>query len=111
MAGQLVDGLTGEWDPTKYTNEYRANLLKIIEAKKKNKTPKLQVQEVEADTKVVDLMERLRASLGQAAGTRPAPAGKERAAAGQGRRTTGQKRHTAPASKAKGRRSRRKKVA
>ena len=26
----------------------------------------LQVQEVEADTKVVDLMERLRASLGQA---------------------------------------------
>jgi DNA end-binding protein Ku len=111
MAGQLVDGLTGEWDPTKYTNEYRANLLKIIEAKKKNKTPKLQVQEVEADTKVVDLMERLRASLGQAAGTRPAPAGKERAAAGKGRRTTGQKRHTAPASKAKGRRSRRKKVA
>jgi hypothetical protein len=69
------------------------------------------VQEVEADTKVVDLMERLRASLGQAAGTRPAPAGKERAAAGKGRRTTGQKRHTAPASKAKGRRSRRKKVA
>ncbi len=36
MAGQLIDGLSGEWDPAKYTNEYRANLLKIIEAKKKN---------------------------------------------------------------------------
>lgn len=67
MAEQLIDGLAGEWDPAKYTNEYRANLLKIIEAKRKRKEPKnLQVQEVEADTKVVDLMERLRASLGQA---------------------------------------------
>jgi DNA end-binding protein Ku len=111
MAGQLVDGLTGEWDPAKYTNEYRANLLKIIEAKKKNKTPKLQVQEVEADTKVVDLMERLRASLGQAAGTRPAAAGKERGPAGKERRAAGHKRRTAPASKAKARRPRRKKVA
>jgi DNA end-binding protein Ku len=66
MAQQLIDGLAGEWDPAKYTNEYRANLLKIIEAKRKKKTPKLEVQEVEADSKVVDLMERLRESLGQA---------------------------------------------
>jgi DNA end-binding protein Ku len=33
MAEQLVEGLAGEWNPEKYTNEYRANLLKIIEAK------------------------------------------------------------------------------
>jgi DNA end-binding protein Ku len=73
MAQQLIDGLTGEWDPEKYTNEYRANLLKIIEAKRKHKTPKLEAQHVEADEKVVDLMERLRASLGQAgAARRPA---------------------------------------
>ena len=76
MAGQLIEGLTGDWDPEKYTNEYRANLLKIIEAKKKNKTPRLEVQELEADSKVVDLMERLRASLGQAAGDKPPRAAK-----------------------------------
>lgn len=67
MAQQLIDGLTGEWEPTKYTNEYHENLMRIIEAKRKHKTPKLEVQHVEADEKVVDLMERLRASLGQAA--------------------------------------------
>jgi len=67
MAQQLIDGLAGEWEPAKYANEYRANLLKIIEAKRKHKEPtRLQVQEVEADSNVVDLMERLRASLGQA---------------------------------------------
>jgi DNA end-binding protein Ku len=67
MAGQLIEGLTGDWKPEKYTNEYRANLLKIIDAKRKNRSPKLQKQEMEADSNVVDLMERLRASLGQAA--------------------------------------------
>ena len=78
MAGQLIDGLTGDWKPEKYTNEYRANLMKIIEAKRKNRTPKLQRQEMEADSNVVDLMERLRASLGQAEGT------KRRASGGRG---------------------------
>jgi DNA end-binding protein Ku len=69
MARQLIDGLTGDWDPAKYTNEYRANLLKIIDAKKKGKEPKLEAQEMETDANVVDLMERLRQSLGQAGGT------------------------------------------
>jgi DNA end-binding protein Ku len=83
MAQQLIDGLTSEWNPEKYTNEYRANLLKIIEAKRKKRSPKLEVQRVEADEKVVDLMERLRASLGTAAGrgaSRAAARGKAKAA-------------------------------
>ena len=79
MAQQLVEGLSGTWDPAKYTNEYRANLLKIIDAKKKNRTPKLAAQHVEASADVVDLMERLRASLGQA-GARPSRAATRRAA-------------------------------
>lgn len=66
MARQLIDTLAAEWDPDKYSNEYRANLMKIIEAKRKNREAKLVRQEVETDDKVVDLMERLRASLGQA---------------------------------------------
>jgi len=94
MAQQLIDGLAGEWDPSKYTNEYRANLLKIIEAKRKRKEPKnLHVQEVDADSNVVDLMERLRASLGQTAkgSTRPA-AGKKTTRA---RKSKGTKRRKA----------------
>jgi DNA end-binding protein Ku len=73
MARQLVESLAADWDPEKYTNEYRANLLKIIEAKRKNRTAKLVRQEVETDDKVVDLMERLRASLGQAGAAGAAP--------------------------------------
>jgi DNA end-binding protein Ku len=90
MAQQLVEGLAGKWDPEKYTNEYRANLLKIIEAKRKNRTPKLETQHVKADAEVVDLMERLRASLGQASTrTRSAAKGKPARAA---HRTTKRKR-------------------
>jgi DNA end-binding protein Ku len=77
MARQLVESLAAEWDPEKYTNEYRANLMKIIEAKRKNRSPKLVRQEVETDDTVVDLMERLRASLGQA-GKPAARAGRSR---------------------------------
>jgi len=70
MATQLVDALVAEWDPDKYTDEYRANLMKIIEAKRRNREPELERQEMTADSNVVDLMERLRRSLGQAGGGR-----------------------------------------
>jgi DNA end-binding protein Ku len=68
MANQLVEALVAEWDPDKYTDEYRANLMKIIEAKRRRQKPDLEKQEPQADDKVVDLMERLRRSLGKAAG-------------------------------------------
>ena len=51
----LIGGLAAEWNPEKYTNEYRANLLKIIEAKRTKVRPALEVQEMEVDAKVVDL--------------------------------------------------------
>lgn len=70
MAQQLIQGLAAEWDPDKYTDEYRRNLMEIIEAKRKRQKPDLERQEPEADAKVVDLMERLRQSLGKAAGPR-----------------------------------------
>jgi DNA end-binding protein Ku len=88
MARQLVDSLAAEWDPEKYTNEYRANLLKIIEAKRKNRSPRLVRQEVETDDTVVDLMERLRASLGQAG----KPAGRSAARGRTRTRSTARKR-------------------
>ena len=66
MAEQLVASLAEPFDPSKYTDEYRANLMKIIRAKMKGK--KITVPEPEEDTqdtKVVDLMARLQASLEQ----------------------------------------------
>jgi DNA end-binding protein Ku len=70
MATQLIEGLAASWDPDQYTDEYRANLLSIIDAKRRHAKPDLERQEPEADAKVVDLMERLRRSLGKAAGAK-----------------------------------------
>src|SRR4030081_853458 len=37
MAKALVNSLAAEWDPAKYTDQYRENLLRIIKAKMKGK--------------------------------------------------------------------------
>jgi DNA end-binding protein Ku len=77
MARQLIDTLAADWHPDKYTDEYTANLMRLINAKLKGKQPHLRA----ADTgtkraEVVDLMARLRASLeGKGAG-RPSGAGR-----------------------------------
>jgi DNA end-binding protein Ku len=63
MAGQLIDSLSAKWDPGKYTDEYRDNLMKVIQAKLKGKRPRLQERETAQSADVVDLMARLRASL------------------------------------------------
>lgn len=65
IAKTLVSNLNAEWDPSKYSDDYRDNLMRIIQGKMKGKTVKLEAREEQRDTKVVDLMERLRASLAQ----------------------------------------------
>jgi DNA end-binding protein Ku len=52
-----------EWDPSKYTDEYRANLMRIIEGKTKGKEVALEAAEEPRQAEVVDLMERLKRSL------------------------------------------------
>ena len=63
MAKMLINNLAAEWDPLKYTDEYRDNLMKLIKARIKGRRPKLPQAEEPQETKVVDLMERLRQSL------------------------------------------------
>ena len=65
MAKALVNNLAAEWDPSKYTDEYRDNLMKVIKAKMKGKTFEVDAEAEPRETKVVDLMERLRQSLAQ----------------------------------------------
>jgi DNA end-binding protein Ku len=66
MAKTLVGNLASDWDPAKYTDQYRENLLRIIKGKMKGKTVKLAAGEEPRQAEVVDLMERLRRSLEQA---------------------------------------------
>jgi DNA end-binding protein Ku len=63
MARQLIDSLSAKWNPEKYTDEYRDNLMKVIQAKLKGRKPRLQERETPQSADVVDLMARLRASL------------------------------------------------
>jgi DNA end-binding protein Ku len=68
MAKALVQNLAADWKPEKYTDEYRENLMRVIQAKAKGKKIKLEAPEEPHQAEVVNLMERLRQSL---AGKRP----------------------------------------
>ncbi len=76
MAKQLIENLAEPFDPAKYTDEYRANLMKIIQAKTKGKNVRLEEPDKEsADDGVIDLMSRLQESLegaGKKASRKPA---------------------------------------
>ena len=63
MAEQLVANLSQPFDPSKYTDDYRANLMKIIRAKMKGKKIEVSEPEERESTQVVDLMQRLQESL------------------------------------------------
>ena len=67
MAKALVNSLAAEWDPGKYTDQYRENLLRIIKGKVKGKKVDLEPAAEPRQAEVVDLMERLRRSLEQGA--------------------------------------------
>jgi DNA end-binding protein Ku len=96
MARMLIENLAAEWDPSKYTDEYRENLMKLIKARIKGEKPSLPSAEPAPEGKVVDLMERLRQSLAQSKGS--APRGKStKRARGTQTRSSGKKktRHAA----------------
>jgi DNA end-binding protein Ku len=64
MAKMLVDSLSGQWDPEAYRDEYRENVMRVIQAKLKGKKIKLEPERAAApQADVVDLMSRLKQSL------------------------------------------------
>jgi DNA end-binding protein Ku len=88
MAKTLIENLTDEFDPTQYKDEYREALLKIVEAKVEGK--EIEAPPEPEETKVVDLMEALKASVeatkeksaGSSGGSRKRASSEKKAAAG-----------------------------
>src|SRR5262252_2689197 len=70
MAKALVNSLASDWDPAKYTDQYRENLMRIIQGKMKGRRVELEAAAEPRQAEVVDLMERLRRSLAQSGGGR-----------------------------------------
>jgi DNA end-binding protein Ku len=64
LAQRLIDEFASEWDPDKYTDDYRRNIMEIVEARRKRTKPDLKPETTKRSADVVDLMERLRRSLG-----------------------------------------------
>jgi DNA end-binding protein Ku len=62
MAEQLIESLTSEWDPEKYSDEYREKVLDLIERKAQGEEI-VALPEAPAPARVPDLMAALEASL------------------------------------------------
>ena len=70
LATDLVNALASDWDPEKYRDDYQDNLQKVIQQKMKGQTIELEEEEEPMRAEVIDLAERLRASLKAAGGAR-----------------------------------------
>jgi DNA end-binding protein Ku len=59
----LIDQLTSEFEPTKYTDEYRSALLELIESKRTGQETVTATEKTPAASNVTDLMAALQASI------------------------------------------------
>jgi DNA end-binding protein Ku len=71
MAAQLIEAMTGEFDPAQYRDEYREALMQVIESKIEGRET-VEVEEPSEPTKLVDLMAALQASVSAATSARDA---------------------------------------
>jgi DNA end-binding protein Ku len=75
MAQQLIESLSGEFDPTKYRDEYRERVIDLIERKAAGEQIAVQPQ-AEESSPAPDLMAALEASLAAVREEQPEPAAK-----------------------------------
>jgi DNA end-binding protein Ku len=90
MAKTLIENLAAKWDPGKYHDRYRSELLDLLQ--KKAKGQKLPEPSTEEGGEVIDLMEALRQSVAATKKRRAAPAGRKTSGA---KKKTGSRRKTA----------------
>jgi DNA end-binding protein Ku len=70
LAANLIEALAGDWKPEQYKDDYQENLQEVINSKLKGETIELAGDERPMRAEVIDLAERLRASLKAAEGAR-----------------------------------------
>ena len=69
-ARQLVDSLTSEWDPQRYRDTYRQQVLELLERKAEGESIVTTDEKEAPSSNVVDLMSALEASIEKARGER-----------------------------------------
>lgn len=106
IAKQLIDSLAGEFEPDKYRDTYREDVLALIERKAEGKKIAIQPEAEEVAAPTPDLMSALRASLDavrERSGDDGAPAKKRKPAASKPAKKPAAKKP--PAKKAAGKRA------
>lgn len=95
MAERLIEGMVADWDPEKYRDDYRSDLLKMIEKRvKAGETESVESEPVPAPAasegaKVIDLMALLKRSVEESGSSKSGkPAGKTAAKRTPARSTT-----------------------
>jgi len=91
LARQVIESITGEFDPEEFKNEYREDVREMLEAKVSGQ--EIAKPEPVPEAPVVDLMEALKRSVAESKGTAKAPARKKAASGG------GTRKRRAPARK------------
>jgi DNA end-binding protein Ku len=82
MAEQLVEGMAEPWDPARYRDEYRDDLLALIHAKAGTGTVAAPTAAAPAERgDVIDIMTLLKRSVAEAGKAKPKPAGRSQKAA------------------------------
>jgi DNA end-binding protein Ku len=78
MARKLIDGMTEKWEPSKYEDEYKTQLMAMIEEKVKHPDAKHETpKSTKKPTNVIDLMSVLEESLSHTRGSRKSAPAKE----------------------------------
>jgi DNA end-binding protein Ku len=78
MARQLIQQLSGDFNPEEFTDEYRTRLEELVERKVEGEEVTVAAAPEEEPTKVVDLMEALKASVADAKSKKDKPSGKKK---------------------------------
>jgi DNA end-binding protein Ku len=95
MAQQLIDTLSGKWNPDKYHDEYREQVMQLIERKAAGEEVVTRpAEEKEHKGRGVNLMAALEASLAKSRGEESAAGPRHRAPRAHGRSTTTRRRRS-----------------
>jgi DNA end-binding protein Ku len=89
VAEELVRAMAAEFDPEKYDDAYRENLMRIIRAKSAGRAVEVEEEPEPEETGIIDLMSRLKASLERAEGRRSSPS----ASSARAKKTAPAKKH------------------
>ncbi|MEU8084503.1 Ku protein [Micromonospora sp. NPDC049101] len=87
MASSLIDSMTGEFEPDVFTDDYRAALQEVIDAKVEGREVVQPEEAEEAPAAAVDLMAALKASVERAKAARGEPAARGGGGGGGGEPT------------------------